>query len=91
MDQAEARFKVRGDQRCQDLARDVAHVLREKGALDLVCIGAAAINVAMKSMIIARGLLITGGDELMFTPSFNLPKGGTCTQIVLSITLFTRT
>lgn len=74
-------FKIRGDQKAAELARDIAHVLRLKEKLDLVCIGAGALNVAVKSLIIARGELAPGGSDLWFCPSFNLIHEAMCTGL----------
>ena len=52
------------------LAGSITETLREKGIAAVHAIGAAAVNQALKGVIVSRGHLVTGGLDLMMVPSF---------------------
>ena len=52
------------------VAGKMAAVLREKGYVELQCIGAASINQATKAIVICRGFVAPYGVDLISIPSF---------------------
>ncbi len=52
------------------LANAILQVFSKHSAVKLRCMGAASINNAMKSFIIAKGEALKNGDNLLINPSF---------------------
>src|SRR3712207_5588506 len=63
-------LKVRATTRSTAAAGAVAGSVREGGAPELQAIGAAAVNQAVKAVIIARNYLIVDGLDLCCIPGF---------------------
>lgn len=54
----------------KDLAMAIAATLKEEGFVELRAIGDGAIGHAVRAVIIARGLTVTAGIDLVCIPSF---------------------
>lgn len=52
------------------LAGAIAEVIRKEDSVDVVSIGAGALNQAIKAIVIARSFLITNGIDLVCRPAF---------------------
>lgn len=52
------------------LAGAIAAVLRENGTADVDCVGAGAVNQAVKAIAITRGFVAPSGIDLICIPSF---------------------
>jgi stage V sporulation protein S len=52
------------------LAGAIAEVIRKEDRVDVVSIGAGALNQAIKAIVIARSFLITNGIDLVCRPAF---------------------
>jgi stage V sporulation protein S len=73
---------VSGNKGEKDLNRDyvkqlsnaIVQVFYKHNVTRLRCVGAAAVNNAIKSFIIARGEALKKGDELVIIPSFTTVK-----------------
>ena len=52
------------------VARAIAGVIREKGAVEVQAVGAGAANQAIKAVAIARGYLAPSGMDLICIPAF---------------------
>ncbi len=63
-------LKVRATTRPAAAAGAIAGILREGGAPELRAIGAAAVNQAVKAVIIARAYLVQDGLDLYCVPGF---------------------
>ena len=63
-------YKVKTDTKPASLAGAIAHELREKDTVELQCVGAGAVNQAIKATIIARGYLKPTGTEIELNTSF---------------------
>src|SRR5918998_2208013 len=63
-------LKVRATTRPTAAAGAVAGILREGGSPELQAIGAAAVNQAVKAVIIARAYLVQDGLDLCCVPGF---------------------
>ena len=70
IDPTTAVLKVRATTRAAAAAGAVAGILREGGAPELQAIGAAAVNQAVKAVIIARAHLVQDGLDLCCIPGF---------------------
>lgn len=62
--------KVKATTEPAKLAGSIANVLKENDAMRLKCIGAGAVNQAVKGIIIAQGFAATGGYKFKITPAF---------------------
>ncbi len=63
-------LKVRATTRPAAAAGAIAGILREGGSPELQAIGAAAVNQAVKAVIIARTYLVQDGLDLCCIPGF---------------------
>ncbi len=50
--------------------RAIAGIVRESGSVEVVVIGAGALNQCVKAIAIARGYVVAGGLDLVCVPSF---------------------
>jgi len=80
-------FKVSTSTEPARLSRAIASTLQKEGRLDLVCLGAGAINQAVKSWIIARSILLPIGIEIKASPYFKVGdiKGEEKTFVVITL------
>lgn len=63
-------YRVKADTDPQRMAGGIAHGLRTHRELRMVAIGVQAVHVAVKSVAIARGYLMTQGLDLRMAPGF---------------------
>ncbi len=63
-------LKVSGSSVPKSVAGAIAGVVRNGESVEVVAIGAAAVNQATKSIAIARGYLAPNGIDLISIPSF---------------------
>lgn len=80
-------IKVRSNTGVTKLAGALANVIRKDGSTQMHCIGAGAVNQAVKAVATARGYLASSGIELAIIPSFkDVPKEADVkTAIVLQV------
>ena len=72
-------LKVRNDTNVQLLAGAIAKVMQKKNGCEISCIGAAAVNQAVKGIAIARSMVATTGYDLVARCAFdtiNMSKEG---------------
>ncbi len=69
------------------LANAILQVFAKHSAVKLRCVGAASLNNAIKSFIIAKGEALKNGDNLFINPSFTTVdfNGEEKTGIVLDV------
>ena len=67
-------MKVKKTTDVKKLAGAIAVAVREKGSAELQAIGAAAVNQAVKAVIIARSFLIASGIDIVIIPSFQVTE-----------------
>lgn len=79
--------KMKDKEYVKKLANAVLQVYSKHGTARLRCVGAAALNNAIKSLIIAKGELDKKGQSILVSPSFTTVsfKGDEKTGIVLEI------
>lgn len=84
----------RGDKRndkeyVKKLANAISQVLYKHNVARLRCVGAAAVNNALKSFIISKGESQKKGDEICMDPSFTTVNfsGEEKTAIMIEITI----
>jgi stage V sporulation protein S len=63
-------IKVASHSRTAAVAGAIAGVMREAHRAEVQAIGAAAVNQAIKAIIIAKSYLAEEGVEIVFVPSF---------------------
>jgi len=63
-------IKVASNSRTAAVAGAIAGVMRDLHRAEVQAIGAAAVNQAVKAMIIAMSYLAEEGVDVIFTPSF---------------------
>ena len=63
-------LRVSKDSNPASVAGAIAGVMREAGSVELVAIGAGAVNQAIKAVAIARGYVAANGLNLVIVPSF---------------------
>jgi len=63
-------LKVAADSKPKAVAGALAAVLREKGSVELLAIGAGAVNQAVKAIAITRGYVAPNGMDLIAIPAF---------------------
>ncbi len=80
-------LRVSSKSKPNTVAGAIAGVVRDKGEVEVQTVGAGALNQAMKAIAIARGFLISGGIDLVCTPSFSdiLIEGNERTAIRLHV------
>lgn len=64
--------------------------IQEGFAVDLVAIGAAAVNQAAKSLALSRGMAAQGGVDLLVAPAFENREIDGVTRSVLRMFVVTR-
>jgi len=64
-------LKVSSSSVPKSVAGAIAAISRNSMQVDLVAIGASAVNQAVKSIAIARGYVAPNGIELVCVPSFS--------------------
>lgn len=68
-------LRVRNDTNVQLLAGAIAKVMAKKNVgCEVTCIGAAAVNQAVKGIAIARSMVATTGYDLVMRPAFETIK-----------------
>ena len=63
-------IKVASHSRTAAVAGAIAGVMREADRAEVQAIGAAAVNQAVKAMVIAKSYLAEEGVDISFSPSF---------------------
>lgn len=63
-------LKVKKDSDVKKVAGAIAELIREGKEVEVQGIGAAAINQAVKAVIVARGFVSTNGYNLVTIPAF---------------------
>jgi stage V sporulation protein S len=63
-------LKVSAHTKTKALAGALAAVIRTEGIVELLAIGAGAVNQAIKAVAIARGSVAPNGINLIIIPSF---------------------
>lgn len=63
-------LKVSANSQPKSVAGAIAAVLREKGAVEVQCVGAGAVNQSVKAIAIARGYVAPNGIDLVCVPAF---------------------
>lgn len=83
----EHHLRVSATSQVQELALAVCHAIYERGSVTLRAIGAGAVNQAIKSVAIARGMTATKGIDLVCRPGFAdvTIKGETYSAITLLV------
>ena len=64
-------LKVRNNSQPKSVAGAIANVVRNDASVEVVAIGAGAVNQAVKSIAIARGYVAPNGIDLVSIPSFH--------------------
>lgn len=79
--------KMKDKEYVKKLANAVLQVYSKHDSAKLRCVGAAALNNAIKSIIIAKGELDKKGESVLVSPSFTTVsfKGEEKTGIVLEV------
>ena len=63
-------LKVSSKSNPNSVAGAIANVFREKGCVEVKCVGAGALNQAIKAIAIARGFIAPMGINLVCIPAF---------------------
>ena len=63
-------LKVSSKSNPNSVAGALAHVVREKGAVEIQAVGDGALNKAIKAVVIARGFVAPSGKNLVCIPAF---------------------
>ncbi len=63
-------YKVGSKSEPGKLAGAIAGAINEEGQVKLECIGAGAVNNAIKGIATARGFVISSGSDLVVQPHF---------------------
>ena len=64
-------LKVSANSVPKSVAGAIANIVRDNRPVEVVAIGAAAVNQATKSIAIARGYVAPNGIDLICIPAFN--------------------
>ena len=72
------------------VAGALVNLLKENEKVEMHSIGAGAINQSIKAIAIARGLLVPGGVDICFFPSFLEVKIDGKTKTAIRILVETR-
>jgi len=64
-------LKVKNNSQPKSVAGAIANVVRNDESVEVVAIGAGAVNQAVKSIAIARGYVAPNGIDLISIPSFH--------------------
>lgn len=65
-------FKVKGDTNCQKLASATMRAIQNNEKVSLRCLGASAINQAVKSLCILRGMGSVIGLDITYYSIFDM-------------------
>lgn len=81
-------LRVSNGSSAQKVASAIAHAIYDDNQVDLRCIGAGAVNQAVKAIAIARGYAAPRGYDLWCIPSFHTVEGkeGDISAIVFTVT-----
>ncbi len=81
-------LRVGNGSSAQKVAQAVAHAIYDNGQVQLRCIGAGAVNQAVKAIAIARGYSAPRGYDLWCVPGFDTVQGreGDISAIVFTVT-----
>ncbi len=63
-------LKVSGSSAPKSVAGAIAAIVRNNEPLEIITIGAAAVNQAVKSIAVARGYVAPNGLDIVCIPSF---------------------
>ena len=63
-------FKVSSKSRPQSVAGAIANAIRTDSKVEIQCIGAGALNQAIKGIAIARGYVAPTGKDIIVIPAF---------------------
>lgn len=70
-------LKVSSSSKTKGVAGAIASVLNDADSVALTCVGAGAVNQAVKAVAIARGFVAPSGIDLVVVPGFiDLEIGG---------------
>lgn len=64
-------LKVSSKSNPVSVAGAIAGIIRDKSIVEVQCIGAAAVNQALKSIAVARGYVAPNGIDIVCTPAFS--------------------
>lgn len=64
-------LKVSSKSKPNSVAGALANSFRERGLVEIQCIGAGALNQAVKAVAIARGYVAPTGKDLVVVPAFS--------------------
>lgn len=82
-------LKVSSKSNPNSVAGCIAGMIKEEEKVELQCVGAGAINQAIKSIIIAKGFVSPSGIDIRINPSFkqieidNVDR--TCIRLVVEV------
>lgn len=87
MEPAEIVLRVKTTSSVNSLASAIAHAVYDDKDVTLRAIGPAAVNVAVKAIIVARGFVAPRGIDLSCRPGFVTVEGdlGPTTAIILKV------
>ncbi len=63
-------LKVSGSSSPKSVAGAIAAIVRNNESVEIITIGAAAVNQAVKSIAVARGYVAPNGIDIVCIPSF---------------------
>ncbi len=64
-------LKVSGTSQPKSVAGAIAAIVRNNESVEIVTVGAGAVNQAVKSIAVARGYVVPNGIEIICIPSFS--------------------
>jgi stage V sporulation protein S len=64
------RLRVSSGSNPNSVAGAIAGIVRESGGVEVLVVGAGALNQCVKAIAIARGFVIASGIDLVCVPSF---------------------
>ena len=64
-------IKVANKSNPNSVAGMIASLIREQDNVEISCVGAGALNQAIKAICIARGFVAPSGIDLICTPAFS--------------------
>ncbi|OWZ84196.1 stage V sporulation protein S [Natranaerobius trueperi] len=64
-------LKVSTKSEPKSVAGAISAIIRENGSAEMQCVGAGAINQAVKAIAIARGFVSPNGIDLICIPAFS--------------------
>ena len=72
------------------VAGAIANIVRTNGSCEITCIGAGALNQAVKSVAVAAGYASTSGMELVCKPAFGTVDLEGTARTCIILTCFAR-